>query len=64
MKRHVILHPLLQFTVKDMNDATGSETTIHDEKENILMARMRYPSLSLHGIEVSITQYYVVPRVN
>lgn len=41
-----------QFTVQDMDAATGSSTTISDNKAKVLMARMRYPSLSLHGIEV------------
>ncbi|PWN43398.1 CNDP dipeptidase [Ceraceosorus guamensis] len=44
-------YEVMEFGVKDMNEATGSATTISDEKEGILMARMRYPSLSLHGVE-------------
>lgn len=44
-------YEVMDFVIKDMDDATGSSTTISDEKESVLMARMRYPSLSLHGIE-------------
>lgn len=49
-------YEVMEFGVKDMNDATGSATTISDEKEGILMARMRYPSLSLHGVEVCVVE--------
>ncbi|CAO1624913.1 unnamed protein product [Jaminaea pallidilutea] len=49
-------YEVMDFTVKDMNDATGSSTTISDEKEKILMARMRNPSLSLHGIEGAFSE--------
>lgn len=49
-------YQVMDFTVKDMDDATGSSTTIADDKEKILMARMRYPSLSLHGIEGAFSE--------
>lgn len=49
-------YEVMDFTVNDMNEATGSATTIFDEKESILMARMRYPSLSLHGIEGAFSE--------
>jgi len=44
-------YDVMEFGIKDMDDATGSSTTISDRKQDVLMARMRYPSLSLHGIE-------------
>ena len=47
-------YDVMEFGIKDMDDATGSSTTISDRKQDVLMARMRYPSLSLHGIEVSV----------
>ncbi len=46
-------YDVMDFTVDDINQATGSKTTVSDEKQNVLMARMREPSLSLHGIQVS-----------
>ncbi|CAO1637374.1 unnamed protein product [Parajaminaea phylloscopi] len=49
-------YEVMDFTVKDMQDATGSKTTISESKEEILMARMRYPSLSLHGIEGAFSE--------
>lgn len=48
-------YDVMEFGIKDMDDATGSSTTISDRKQDVLMARMRYPSLSLHGIEVSLS---------
>lgn len=44
-------YDVMEFSIKDMDDATGSSTTISNDKASVLMARMRYPSLSLHGIE-------------
>lgn len=44
-------YEVMEFSIKDMDDATGSSTTISNDKASVLMARMRYPSLSLHGIE-------------
>src|SRR2546423_4005907 len=32
-------------------ESVGSKTSVHDTKEPTLMARWRYPSLSVHGIE-------------
>ncbi|GAA94849.1 uncharacterized protein L969DRAFT_90767 [Mixia osmundae IAM 14324] len=41
----------LDFSANDIYDAIGSKTTLSDDKVTLLMARMRNPSLSLHGIE-------------
>lgn len=41
----------MEFSIPDVDQCTGSQTTISDKKTDVLMARMRYPSLSLHGIE-------------
>lgn len=49
-------YEVMDFTVQDMDAATGSKTTIADDKEKVLMARMRYPSLSLHGIEGAFSE--------
>jgi Cys-Gly metallodipeptidase DUG1 len=44
-------YDVMDFSVSDMDAATGSSTTVSNDKADVLMARMRYPSLSLHGIE-------------
>ncbi|KAL4400333.1 metallodipeptidase [Malassezia pachydermatis] len=45
------VYDVMDFSISDVDDATGSQTTISDNKPEVLMARMRFPSLSLHGIE-------------
>lgn len=37
--------------MQDLYDATGSQTNLYETKKESLMARWRYPTLSLHGIE-------------
>ena len=44
-------YDVMDFSINDVDSATGSSTTISDEKTEVLKARMRNPSLSLHGIE-------------
>ncbi|OJT06568.1 Cys-Gly metallodipeptidase dug1 [Trametes pubescens] len=41
----------LDYTVKDLDDAVGAHIGLSDDHGELLMGRMRYPSLSLHGIE-------------
>ena len=41
----------IAFTMDNLYESLGSKTSIYDDKEKTLMARWRYPSLSLHGIE-------------
>ncbi|KAL7415837.1 CNDP dipeptidase [Mrakia frigida] len=41
----------INFSIADIENATGSKTTISTDKVQTLMSRMREPSLSLHGIE-------------
>lgn len=41
----------IQYTMQDLYSATGSRTAIYDDSIKTLMARWRYPSLSIHGIE-------------
>lgn len=42
----------MDFDVKEYQDSIASKPiTVSDDKATILMNRMRYPSLSLHGIE-------------
>lgn len=45
------LYDAIDFSIDDLNAATGSETSLHSTKQDALKHRWRYPSLSLHGIE-------------
>lgn len=45
------LYPPIAFTMQDLHESLGSEVSIHSTKEEALQHKMRYPSLSLHGIE-------------
>ncbi|CAH2445843.1 Cys-Gly metallodipeptidase [Komagataella phaffii CBS 7435] len=45
------LYDDIEFDVNELNAASGSNTAIYQSKNDILMHRWRYPSLSLHGIE-------------
>ncbi|KAL8721955.1 MAG: hypothetical protein Q9225_001469 [Loekoesia sp. 1 TL-2023] len=41
----------ISYTMENLFESLGSKTSIHESKENTLMARWRYPSLSVHGVE-------------
>ncbi|KAH8688885.1 putative glutamate carboxypeptidase [Talaromyces proteolyticus] len=45
------LYPGISYSMDDLHESLGSTTSIHPTKERTLMARWRYPSLSVHGIE-------------
>lgn len=45
------LYEKIDFSVEELNAATGSDTALYQKKEDILMHRWRYPSLSVHGVE-------------
>ncbi|KAL9624225.1 MAG: hypothetical protein Q9160_001472 [Pyrenula sp. 1 TL-2023] len=45
------LYDKISYRMDDLYESMGSKTSIYDEKEKTLMARWRYPSLSLHGVE-------------
>ncbi|KAJ5118535.1 Cys-Gly metallodipeptidase dug1 [Penicillium atrosanguineum] len=45
------LYPNISYTMDNLHESLGSETGIHPTKERTLMARWRYPSLSIHGVE-------------
>jgi len=45
------LYKDIAFTMNDLHESLGSKTTIFEDKEQTLMARWRFPSLSLHGVE-------------
>ncbi|GHJ85713.1 hypothetical protein NliqN6_2115 [Naganishia liquefaciens] len=44
-------YEVINASIKDFDDAVGAAITFSDDKVATLMGRMRYPSLSLHGIE-------------
>lgn len=41
----------MEYALTDLHSATGKDVAINEDKAKTLMARMRYPSLSLHGVE-------------
>ena len=45
------LYDVIDFSIEELNAAAGSDTALHQKKQDILKHRWRYPSLSLHGIE-------------
>ncbi|KAF5348077.1 hypothetical protein D9758_010046 [Tetrapyrgos nigripes] len=45
------LYEKLDYSIKDVEDSIGAATALSDDKVEVLMGRMRMPSLSLHGIE-------------
>ncbi|KAI0019282.1 hypothetical protein F4780DRAFT_747795 [Xylariomycetidae sp. FL0641] len=45
------LYDGISFSMEMLHESLGSTTTIHDDKKPALMARWRYPSLSVHGVE-------------
>jgi Cys-Gly metallodipeptidase DUG1 len=50
------LYTNIAFTMDNLHESLGSQTTIFPDKERTLMARWRYPSLSVHGIEGAFSQ--------
>ncbi|KAA6411388.1 MAG: cytosolic nonspecific dipeptidase [Lasallia pustulata] len=45
------LYGHISYTMDNLYESLGSHTSVHATKEQTLMARWRYPSLSVHGIE-------------
>ncbi|SCV04688.1 LAME_0H20450g1_1 [Lachancea meyersii CBS 8951] len=45
------LYEKIDFTLDEMNAASGSETCLYNNKPDVLMHRWRFPSLSIHGLE-------------
>lgn len=41
----------LDYAVSDVEHSAGAQVALSSDKVTVLMGRMRYPSLSLHGIE-------------
>jgi Cys-Gly metallodipeptidase DUG1 len=50
------LYDGISFTMDNIHESLGSKTTIFEDKKSTLMARWRYPSLSIHGIEGAFSQ--------
>jgi len=50
-KEEVALYPGISYNMDNLHESLGSMTSLHSTKERTLMARWRYPSLSIHGIE-------------
>ncbi|CAF9920295.1 MAG: hypothetical protein GOMPHAMPRED_002046 [Gomphillus americanus] len=45
------LYPGIAYSMDNLFESLGSKTSIHEDKDRTLMARWRFPSLSVHGIE-------------
>ncbi|GEM09802.1 glutamate carboxypeptidase [Rhodotorula toruloides] len=45
------LYDDIDVTLGDFEQAIGAKVTISEDKSEVLMGRMRYPSLSIHGVE-------------
>ena len=50
-KEESAIYEKIHYSLEEFNESSNSETCLFDNKEDILMHRWRYPSLSLHGIE-------------
>lgn len=50
------LYDDIEFDVEVLNQATGSNTALYNDKKSILQHRWRYPSLSIHGIEGAFSE--------
>jgi len=50
-KEEQSLYQNIAFTMDNLYESLGSKTGIYGDKENTLMGRWRFPSLSLHGVE-------------
>lgn len=46
-----MLYQGIEFSNQDLTDAVGKDLAIHEDPKETLMARWRYPSVSVHGIE-------------
>ena len=46
----------IAFTMNDLYESLGSQASIHTDKERTLMARWRYPSLSIHGVQGAFSE--------
>lgn len=45
------IYDTIHFSMQDLDEAVGSQTSLHSTTKDTLMARWRMPALSIHGIE-------------
>ena len=45
------MYDRLDYTIADVEASAGARVALSDDKVQVLMGRMRQPSLSIHGIE-------------
>ncbi|KAF7591574.1 Metallopeptidase M20 [Aspergillus hancockii] len=50
-QEEITLYKNTHYKMQDLFDAIGSNTAVYDNAVDTLMARSRFPSLSIHGIE-------------
>ncbi|OBZ66891.1 Cys-Gly metallodipeptidase dug1 [Grifola frondosa] len=50
------IYDALDYSVQDVVDAVGAPITLSEDKTTLIMGRMRFPSLSLHGIEGGVRE--------
>ncbi|KAK5075532.1 hypothetical protein LTR64_001739 [Lithohypha guttulata] len=50
------LYPNISYTMDNLYESIGSKTSIFETKDETLMARWRFPSLSVHGVEGAFSQ--------
>ncbi|KAH7925338.1 CNDP dipeptidase [Leucogyrophana mollusca] len=50
------LYTAIDYSIADIEHAAGGKIAISSNKEAVLMGRMRYPSLSIHGIEGAFSE--------
>ena len=50
------IYKALDYSIADVQSAAGGEVALSSDKVDVLMGRMRNPSLSLHGIEGAFSE--------
>lgn len=50
------LYPPIAYNMENLYESIGSKTSIFESKDETLMARWRFPSLSVHGVEGAFSQ--------
>ena len=51
MIRNRKIYEKIDYSIQDVEESVGASIALSDDKAAVLMGRMRFPSLSLHGIE-------------
>jgi len=49
--RYRALYDRLDYSIADIEDVVGASIAVSDDKTQVVMGKMREPSLSIHGIE-------------